>query len=151
MARRELTDHVAATFLAPDTSLPDAEAAAAAYDRVLVPVLERGGEPTPDVVLLGMGPDGHTASLFPGTSALEVDEAGYVATWVQAQDTWRLTATAPLLRAARHLIFMVTGESKADMLRRILVDGEQLPAGLVAAGAADVTWLLDAAAAADLD
>ena len=151
MARRELTDHVPTTFLGPDTSLPDPEAAAAAYERVLLPALDRAGHPMPDVVLLGMGPDGHTASLFSGTSALDSDETGYVANWVPAQDTWRLTATASLLRAARHLIFVATGESKAAMLRRILVDGEPLPAGLVAAGAADVTWLLDAAAAADLD
>lgn len=151
MAMRELTDHVAATVLAPDTSLPTAAEAASAYQGLLLPALSRDALLEPDVVLLGMGADGHTASLFPGTAALDVEDPGYVANWVEAQDAWRLTATVALLHAARHLILVVTGDSKADMMRRILIDGEPLPAQRVADGAADATWLLDEAAAAALD
>ena len=146
MAKRELTDHVGAPLLAPDTLLANPADAAAAYQRLLESEL---GD-RPDLVLLGMGPDGHTASLFPGTDALEASGRGYVATWVDTLGTWRLTATAPLLHAARRLVFLVSGADKAGMLRSILVDEEPLPAGLVAAGAKDVTWLLDAAAAAEL-
>ncbi len=97
-----------------------------------------------------MGDDGHTASLFSGTEALDVDRSAYVANWVPALGTWRLTATIPSLSSARHVVFLVVGASKADVLRRILVDGVPLPAGLVAEGAADVTWLLDREAAAEL-
>ncbi len=146
MARRELLDHVPARFLAPDTTLDDPDVAASAYELLLAAELD----PTPDIVLLGMGDDGHTASLFPGTRALEIDLSGYAANWVPALYTWRLTATAPLLRSATHLVFLVAGASKADMLRKILVDGEPFPAGVVAKGAADVTWLLDREAAREL-
>ncbi len=146
MARRELLDHVPAHLLTPDTTLGDPNIAADAYELLLAAELD----PVPDVVLLGMGDDGHTASLFPGTAALEVDQPGYVANWVPAMDTWRLTATIPLLASAKHVIFLVAGASKADVLKRILVDGEQLPAGVVAEAAADVTWLLDRDAAGKL-
>ncbi|MEA3511666.1 MAG: 6-phosphogluconolactonase, partial [Actinomycetota bacterium] len=101
MARRELLDHVPARFLAPDTTLDDPNIAAEAYDLLLAAELD----PDPDVVLLGMGDDGHTASLFPGTEALEVNRSGYVANWVPKFDTWRLTATVELLSSARHLLF----------------------------------------------
>jgi 6-phosphogluconolactonase len=97
-----------------------------------------------------MGPDGHTASLFPGTEAVDSDRVGYVANWVPEQDTWRLTATIPLLQAARHVIFLITGDTKAAMLRRILIDEEPLPARLVGNGARETTWILDEPAAARL-
>ena len=143
MARRELLDHVPARLLAPDTTREDPNIAADAYDLLLASELD----PVPDVVLLGMGDDGHTASLFPGTEALGTERTAYVANWVPALDTWRLTATASLLSSARHLLFLVAGASKADVLRRILAEGEPFPAGLVAEEASDVTWLLDRAAA----
>ncbi|MEA2024545.1 MAG: 6-phosphogluconolactonase [Actinomycetota bacterium] len=146
MARRELLDHVPAQFLAPDTTLEDPRIAASAYELLLAAELD----PIPDVVLLGMGGDGHTASLFPGTGALDIDRSGYVANWVPALDTWRLTATVPLLRSARHIVFLVAGASKSPVLRKILVDGEPFPAALVAEGATDVTWLLDGEAAGKL-
>ena len=146
MARRELLDHVPAHLITPDTTLGDPNIAADAYELLLAAELD----PAPDVVLLGMGDDGHTASLFPGTAALDIDRPGYVATWVPAMDTWRLTATVPLLASANHVVFLVAGASKAEVLRRILVDGEQLPAGVVADGAANVTWLLDREAAGKL-
>ncbi len=146
MARRSLLDHVAVRFIAPDTTLDDPVVAAAIYETALDGEFDDGS----DVVLLGMGDDGHTASLFPGTEALAVDRPGYVANWVPRFDTWRLTATVPLLQRARTVVFLVAGGSKAGVLRRILVDDEPLPAGVVSAGAADVTWLLDRDAAAEL-
>ncbi len=146
MARRRLTDHVPAQLIAPDTTLADPAEAAGAYQRLLESELDHG----PDVVLLGVGADGHIASLFPGTEALDIDEPRYVATWVDVLGTWRLTATAPLLQRAEHLLFLVSGGTKAEAVRRILVDEEPLPATLVADGAKDATWLLDAEAASEL-
>ena len=146
MARRSLADHVPVRLVAPDTTLEDPAISAAAYEQTLADELA----PAPGVVLLGMGPDGHTASLFPGTEALTVDRVGYVANWVPAMNTWRLTATVPLLTSAEHVVFLVAGSSKAEMVARILVDGEPFPAGIVAHGARDTTWLLDRDAAANL-
>jgi 6-phosphogluconolactonase len=146
MARRELVDHVPTRFLAPDTTLEDPSIAAEAYERILNAELA----PAPGVVLLGMGPDGHTASLFPGTEALDIDRRGYTATWVPAFNTWRLTATVPLLASAEHVVFLVAGASKADAVRSILVDDEPLPAGLVSREVRDVTWMLDADAATEI-
>ena len=146
MASRELTDHVGARLIAPDTTLADPAESAAAYQHLLESELNRG----PDVVLLGVGPDGHTASLFPGTKAVALPQPGYVANWVETLGTWRLTATTPLLHAASHVVFLAAGSAKASVLRSILVDEDPYPAQLVASGAEDVTWLLDAAAAADL-
>ena len=144
MARRELIDHVPAQLIAPDTTLADPGESAAAYQRLLESEFDDG----PDVVLLGVADDGHTASLFPGTEALGYDYAGYVANWVDEVGTWRLTATAPLLHQSDHLLFLVVGAGKEEVMRRILVDEEPLPARVVAEGAADVTWLLDAETAA---
>jgi 6-phosphogluconolactonase len=146
MARRELVDHVPVRFIAPDTTLEDPAIAAGIYETILSDELVNG----PDVVLLGIGDDGHTASLFPGTDAVAVDRPGYVANWVPRLDTWRLTATIPLLQQAANIVFLVSGAAKAGVLRRILVDDEPFPAGLVSSGAADGTWLLDAAAASKL-
>jgi 6-phosphogluconolactonase len=146
MARRQLTDHVPAQLIAPDTTLADPGEAAAAYQRLLEAEFDGG----PDVVLLGVGADGHTASLFPETEALGLDHPGYVANWVDGFATWRLTATAPLLQASDRIIYLVSGTGKAEVMRRILVDEEPLPARVVADGAASVTWMLDAEAAARL-
>jgi 6-phosphogluconolactonase len=150
MAKDELVDHVPCAFVGPDTTLPDPRISALTYEGILLPLLTHGDRLEPDVVLLGMGPDGHTASLFPGTEAVDSDRVGYVANWVPEQDTWRLTATIPLLQAARHVIFLITGDTKAAMLRRILIDEEPLPARLVGNGARETTWILDEPAAARL-
>ena len=78
----------------------------------------------PDLILLGMGTDGHTASLFPDTHALEVTGRHYVANWVEALDTWRLTATFDLIASARHVLVLVAGASKAEPLARAIEDPE---------------------------
>ncbi len=152
MAHEALLDHVPAHVHPVRWELGDPEAAAADYAATLAEVLpQEGGMPRADLVLLGIGGDGHTASLFPGTAALEERERWYVANWVPEHDTWRLTATLPLLGAAREIMFLVTGAGKADAVAAILRDGEPLPARLVADAGAEVTWFLDAAAAAHLD
>jgi len=151
MVRRELLTSLPIRFEAPDTTGPDPHLAAAAYENVILPHFVRGGAVAPEVVLLGVGPDGHTASLFPGTPALTETRIGYVANWVAALETWRLTATPALLRAARNVIFFVTGSAKAEIVKELLEGDAPLPARLVADGARETTWVLDAGAASLLD
>lgn len=136
-------------LIAPDHELGDPERAATSYATRLAAAFEPSGG-HPDLVLLGMGDDGHTASLFPGTKGLDVMDRDYAAVWVADKNTWRLTATFPLLWSSERIVFVVTGHAKAPVVRRILEKGEPLPAQRVAEGAADVTWVLDQAAAAQL-
>lgn len=147
MARGALADHVAADLLEiPGLGLGDgAEAglAAAAYAALLK---ERIGD-SPHVVMLGIGDDGHTASLFPGTDALAERTSAFAATWVESKATWRLTTTFPYLWEARHLAFIVTGVAKAGVVADIIGGDSTLPAAIAADGATDVTWFLDDAAA----
>ena len=146
MARRAFADEVGATLVAPDYSLGDPHLAAAAYADAVRPALL-----TPGLVLLGMGDDGHTASLFPGTNALEVTDRSYVANWVATKGDWRLTATLPLLWSARRIVFLVTGDAKAEVVAEVLDGRGDYPAGRVGRGGLNTIWLLDAAAASQLD
>ena len=104
----------------------------------------------PDLVLLGIGDDGHTASLFPGTEALDAVSGVYLANWVEEKGTWRLTASMPLLWSAREIVFLVQGANKASILSEIIDDGHPHPAQRVADGADSVRWMIDSAAAARL-
>lgn len=116
--------------------------AAAAYDALL------GGVPL-DVMLLGMGEDGHTASLFPQTTALSETTRACVANYVPQLGAWRLTLSAPYINAARHKLFMVSGAEKATALQKVLSetrDPQRYPAQLIDGA----LWLIDAAAASAL-
>ena len=100
-----------------------------------------------DLVLLGMGPDGHTASLFPGQEALEERNRRVVAT-TGADGSPRITLTYPAIDAARHVVFLVTGEAKREALDAIR-RGEDLPAARVRPTDGDVIWIVDRAAAGE--
>ena len=109
-------------------------------------------EPTPrfDLILLGLGSDGHTASLFPHTAALNERERVVVANRVPQLSTWRITFTAPLINAAHNVTFLVTGEEKAEVLALVLKgerQPEDYPAQLVDPASGRLTWLVDEAAA----
>lgn len=147
MARESLIDRVLCGFVAPDTAFGDPAAAASSYSAALDRILH---EDRPDLVLLGIGDDGHTASLFPDTAALDVGDGNYVANWVPQKDTWRLTASLPLLWSAREIVFLVQGSGKAGVLSQIIDDHHPYPAQLVASGADSVRWMIDAAAASQL-
>lgn len=130
---------------------PDPAAAARAYEAELRAALGTGGAtPRLDLVLLGMGADGHTASLFPGTAALEVQDRLVVANEVPRLGAWRLTFTFPLLAAARAVIFLVAGADKAAAVEAALRPGSTLPAARVRPADGELLWLLDGAAAAEL-
>ncbi len=112
-----------------------------------------GAPPRPDLLLLGIGPDGHTASLFPGTSALDERERLIAANHIPQMDAWRITATLPLINASRRVVFLAQGQDKAEAVRLALhpPDGEPLlPAALVAPHDGALIWLLDEGAASGI-
>jgi 6-phosphogluconolactonase len=132
----------------------DPGASARAYEDELRATLE--DPPEYDVVLLGMGPDGHTASLFPGSPALDETKRLVVANPVKSPlvaggAATRITFTAPAINAARHVRFLVAGADKAEALAQVLEgprDPHRYPSQLIAG--ADVGWLVDRAAGARL-
>jgi 6-phosphogluconolactonase len=137
------------------TENPDAGAVAEAYEQTLRKFfqLEPGQVPSFDLILLGMGPDGHTASLFPGTAALQEKSRLVVANWVEKMKTSRITLTLPVLNAARCVTFLVSGTGKATVLRAVLeedVPAEQYPSKLVQPSEGKLIWLVDRAAASAL-
>lgn len=147
MVRAALVERVNGQLLAPNFGSGDPATAAEAYENALQSCfIDRGHGPQPDIVLLGIGDDGHTASLFPGTEALNDMTNCYVANWVPSKNTWRLTATFPLLWSASELIFIVTGAGKAETLHQILDEDFPHPAQQAAARARAATWIIDSAA-----
>ncbi|MGI8435771.1 MAG: 6-phosphogluconolactonase [Chthoniobacterales bacterium] len=101
-----------------------------------------------DLILLGLGEDGHTASLFPGTAALEETSRKVVANFVPKFDAWRLTFTIPLIAAARKVCFLVDGRKHRELIEQVLQPGAQFPATRVQNAAPDVTWIIGQVAAA---
>ena len=125
----------------------DPEEAAKDYGLLLK---EKFGDGGPDLVLLGMGDDGHTASLFPGTTALAETKHRAFANPVPKLNTTRLTMTAPFINRAREVIITVTGANKAQRLAEVLEgprDPERLPVQLIQPQSGKLTWLIDTAAA----
>jgi len=112
-----------------------------------------GGAPAFDLILLGMGRDGHTASLFPGTVVLREDTRLVAANFVPRLNAHRLTFTPPLINAAASVTFMVAGSDKAETLRAVLEGEHQpdaLPAQIIRPASGQLTWLVDRAAASQL-
>jgi 6-phosphogluconolactonase len=138
---------------------PDVAEAARAYSEELGQVL--GGRPHGhsddtdmprlDLVLLGMGPDGHTASLFPGSAALQERKRRVVENWVEKFKSNRITMTAPMLNQASLVIFLVQGSEKAEVLRDVLhgpYQPELYPSQLIQPVDGECLWLVDKPAAA---
>jgi 6-phosphogluconolactonase len=146
MARRALFDHVPATL----HEVPwddDAQTAALQYEDELRGLLTRGPNGLqPGMVILGIGDDGHTASLFPGSAALSVTDHDFIAAEVPGKG-WRLTATIALLSRARRTLFLVSGEHKAQVVADVLGGDSDLPAATVSDLARDPVWLIDRGAA----
>ncbi len=148
MAKDALLDHVSVGSVHRMRGELPPEEAAASYEEELRSFF---GEVTPrfDLILLGIGGDGHTASLFPGTAALEVADRLTVANPVLKLETTRITLTAPAINAARAVVFLVAGEDKAEALREILegdADPRPYPAKLVRPDG-DLAWMVDRTAA----
>ena len=113
--------------------------------------LSPGEFPRFDLVLLGVGPDGHTASLFPGTAALNETQRLVVANWVPKFNIYRLTFTFPVLNAAACVIFLASGPDKAAILHEVLENSAaDLPSQRVHPSNGELVWLVDRAAASTL-
>ncbi len=124
--------------------------AARAYEQILRTRFSESPELTRtfDLVMLGLGSDGHTASLFPGTEALQTGERWVAANYVPILDTWRITLTAACLNTAAVVLFLVSGEGKAAILRQVIRDeAELLPAQSIRPTNGKLVWLVDEAAA----
>ena len=129
---------------------PDRQQAAREYAEELARVLHPapGELPRLDLVFLGMGPDGHTASLFPGSQALDERTAWVAPNFATKLNSFRLTLTLPVLNAAAHVIFLVAGADKAETLRQVLEGPEgQFPAQLIQPASGRLSWFLDESAA----
>ncbi len=131
--------------------MPDASAAAASYSREIGAFF---GEAPPrfDLTLLGMGPEGHTASLFPGTTGLR-ETAPVAAAYIEKLAAYRITFTPPTLKNSAVLLLLVAGKDKADTLANVLEgpsEPDKFPVQGISASDGETLWLLDQAAAADL-
>ncbi len=161
MAKRALLDRVPI----PDSNIYrirgeiDPTTAAEQYEAILqtsftAPSGQSGSSssaPRFDLILLGMGADGHTAALFPGTQALQEKERWVRAEFVDTLKTWRVTLTPPLINSAARVVFLVSGAEKSDRLREVLKGPfrpDLLPAQIVLPADGEVLWLVDEAAAA---
>ncbi len=127
--------------------------AAALYEQELQQVFEGSPWPRFDLILLGMGADGHTASLFPGDGALRVRDAWVTVGHAPTPPRARVTLTLPLINQARYILFLVTGRHKAPALRRVFgeTSPHPPPAALVDPEQGHALWLLDEAVAREAD
>jgi 6-phosphogluconolactonase len=131
----------------------DADAAARAYEQTICKFfgLQTGEFPRFDLMLLGMGPDGHTASLFPGSPALKDEYRLVVANWVEKFKSYRITLTWPVINHAACVMFLISGQDKAEALHEALENhGEDLPVKKVRPLDGRLVWLVDGAAASRL-
>ena len=134
-----------------DTSLqPDASAKAyhEAIEKHFAP-----SPPTFDLILLGLGDDAHTASLFPHTKVVDATEAGVEAVFVKDKQVYRITFTAPLINLAKHIAFLVFGSSKAQAVQHVFYSPKNVheyPAQIIQPENGDVNWFMDEAASAML-
>ena len=152
MVQRALLDHVPIDLSRVHPMPADAgdlQNAAAMYERIIRQTVPADGEGIPrfDLILLGMGGDGHTASLFPGTPALDETQKLVVAHFVPVLGRHRMTFTFPLINAARNVILLVTGDDKADAVADLLGPSPTVPAARVAPARGVLYVVLDAAAA----
>jgi len=155
MTRESLLDHVP---LKPEQihrieGELEPEAAAARYEEALRSSfgVESSGIPRFDLVALGLGTDGHTASLFPHTEAIHETSRLVAANRVPQKDAWRITLAWPVINHARSVFFLVSGDDKASILRDVLMgqsDTERLPSQLIWPSSGILTLILDKAAAA---
>jgi 6-phosphogluconolactonase len=138
--------HVMRTDIGPDAS-------AAEYEKTLKTYFGKE-QVTFDLVLLGMGDDGHTLSLFPGLPIVHEQKAWVKAFWLEAQDMYRITLTAPVVNNSACVLFMATGTGKAITLKNVIegtFDAEKFPSQLIRPQNGQLHWFVDEAAAGALE
>ncbi len=131
----------------------DPDKAAGDYEEEIKMFFGISGFPMFDLIILGMGEDGHTASLFPGSKALQETIRIAVPVYLEKPNRNRITLTVPVLNNAAQVLFLVAGDSKAKTVSEVLGDGEErkrYPAGLISPVHGSVTWLIDQKAAGKL-
>ncbi|HEX7332400.1 MAG TPA: 6-phosphogluconolactonase [Pyrinomonadaceae bacterium] len=121
---------------------PNAQEAADEYEKIVVPRL--------DLILLGLGGDGHTASIFPGSEVLHETKRLVAAPWVEKLNTYRITMTLPLLNNGASVLFLVSGKEKAEIVKEVLEGPKKYPAQYVQPANGELIWMLDRDAASDL-
>jgi len=145
IASRVLLDHVpipARNILRMKGELDPAEAASE-YEMLLKERTSDGTIYQHDLLLLGMGEDGHTASLFHGTRAMETTDRLVIENYIPSLGAWRLTFTYPLINAARHILFLVKNSTKKDeILRQVFSGKSDFPCSRVSPHCGELTWLL---------
>ena len=129
----------------------DADQAADSYHKIIDSLIphDENGSPQPDLVILGLGADGHVASLFPETEILKNQQRYCATVWVEKQKSWRMSITYPVINNSRNLWFFVAGENKQEIVDRIFnhtTSSDPLPVEQIATQAA-TTWFMDQAAA----
>ncbi len=139
-----------------NTCMPDAEMAAREYEKVLRTFFELNHKEAPqfDLILLGMGQDGHTASIFPGTDAVRENKLLVTAVSDDSVKIPRITVTLPVIKNALNIIFLVTGKEKSDILQKILKGDfrpETYPAQLTRQSKGNLKWFIDKEAADHLE
>ena len=125
-------------------------AADAAQDYEDTIVKQIGGNPRLDLILLGLGADGHTASIFPGSAVLHETKRLVAAPWVEKLETYRITMTLPLLNNGASVVFLVSGAEKAQIVKEVLEGPEKYPAQAVKPANGELIWMLDQDAAKEL-
>ncbi len=132
MATEALLDHVPiprSNICRVETERGDMVEVASRYDSALMEMLPKadGGIPQFDLILLGIGPDGHTASLFPGTDILQQQKRFFDAVYVKQKATWRASITFPIINHARHVLFLVAGVDKRPVIQKIFSRSQHPP------------------------
>jgi 6-phosphogluconolactonase len=122
---------------------PSAQEAADEYEKIIVPRL--------DLILLGLGADGHTASIFPGSDVLHEAKRLVAAPWVEKLNAYRITMTLPLLNNGASILFLVSGAEKAEIVTEVLEGPRKYPAQFVQPTNGELIWMLDRDAAAGLN
>jgi 6-phosphogluconolactonase len=148
-----LSKATAANVFRVPAEMKDADAAASVYEQTLRVFFKLGPDEFPhfDLILLGLGPDGHTASLFPGSAALNENKKLVVANWVEKFKTHRITFTYPVLNNAACVMFLAAGADKASILHEVLENAQaDLPSQRVHPAHGNLIWMVDQAAAAGL-
>ena len=128
---------------------PSADEAASEYEQTLIETTHQS-LPQLDLILLGLGPDGHTASIFPGSDVLHETKRLVAAPWVEKFQTYRITMTLPLLNNGASVVFLVSGAEKAKIVKEVLEGPENYPAQAVKPAHGELLWMLDKDAAGEI-
>lgn len=146
MANEALLSHVDTNIHRIQSENPNAAEAAADYEQTLIQITNET-LPRLDLILLGLGTDGHIASIFPGSEVLHETKRLVAAPWIEKLQTHRITMTLPLINNAASILFLVSGAEKAEIVKEVLEGEHKYPAQAVKPNEGELIWMLDENAA----